>query len=281
MHGELLQLYPLPSASLPLARLYLHHPLHRIADAPDPLVYANFVTSLDGRIALPRPGRSSHGVPPAIGNTRDWRLYQELAAQSDLLVTSARYFRQFAEGEAQDHLPVGAGERFADLRQWRLDQGLNAQPDVAIFSASLDIPTAALQTYSDRRVHVLTGADADPARVDALRAAGVEVHFAGPGTNADGAQAIAALQRLGYRRIYVIAGPAVFYTLVRAGVLQRLYLTLSHRLLGGEDFDTFTWGSELQPAPKLALRSLFYDAAAPEGAGQLLSCYDIVPEVGL
>lgn len=219
-------------------------------------------------------------MPAAIGNTRDWRLYQELAAQSDLLITSARYFRQFAVGEAQDNLPVGPGERFADLRQWRLDQGLNAQPDVAIFSASLDLPADALKTYADRRLHVLTGADSDPARVDALRAAGVEVHFAGTGTNADGAQAIGILQRLGYRRIYVVAGPAVFHTLVRAGAIQRLYLTLSHRLLGGEDFDTLTWGSELQPAPKLALRSLFYDAAAPEGAGQLVSCYDIVPETG-
>jgi riboflavin biosynthesis pyrimidine reductase len=280
MHGELLQLYPLPNLSLPLARLYLHHPLHRIADAAEPLVYANFVTSLDGRIALPRAGRASHGVPPAIGNSRDWRLYQELAAQSDLLVTSARYFRQFESGEAQDNLPIGPGERFADLRQWRLDQGFNAQPDVAIFSASLDIPASALKTYAERRLHVLTGADADPARVDGLRAAGAEVHLAGIGTNANGAQALDALKGLGYRRIYVVAGPTVFHTLVCAGAVQRLYLTFAHRLLGGEDFDTLTWGSELHPAPKLALRSLFYDAAAPEGAGQLLSCYDIVPDTG-
>lgn len=280
MHGELLQLYPPPHASLPLARLYLQHPLHRIADESAPLVYANFVTSLDGRIALPRAGQASHGVPPAIGNSRDWRLYQELAAQSDLLVTSARYFRQFEAGEAQDTLPVGPGERFADLRQWRLDQGLAAQPDVAIFSASLDIPEHALKTYAERRLHVLTGADADPARVDALRAAGAEVHFAGVGTNVDGAQAIDVLQRLGYRRIYVVAGPSVFHTLLRAGAIQRLYLTFAQRLLGGEDFDTLTWGSELQPAPRLNLRSLFYDAAAPEGAGQLVSCYDLVPEAG-
>ncbi|HWS03207.1 MAG TPA: hypothetical protein VN448_07375, partial [Gammaproteobacteria bacterium] len=74
---------------------------------------------------------------------------------------------------------------------------------------------------------------------------------------------------------YVIAGPAVFHTLVRAGMLQRLYLTLAHRILGGEDFDSLTWGSELQPAPQLRLRSLFYDAYAPDDAGQLLTCYDL------
>lgn len=278
MHGDLLQLFPPPapeSASLPLARLYLTHPLHRIADTPAPLVYSNFVTSLDGRIALPRPGQASHGVPPAIGNSRDWRLYQELAAQADLIITSARYFRQFACGEAQDQLPVGPGERFADLRQWRLDQGLSAQPDIAIFSASLDIPEAALHAYRDRRVHVLTGENTDAVRCARLRNAGAEIHYAGDGTTADGARAIAALHALGYRHIYAVAGPAVFHTLVSAGVLQRLYLTFAHCIVGGEDFDTLCWGSELQPAPRAQLRSLFYDALAPENAGQLLACYDL------
>lgn len=275
MNGDLLQLYPPPTDSLPLMRLYLEHPLHRITEAAAPLVYSNFVTSLDGRIALPRPGQKSHGVPPAIGNARDWRLYQELAAQSDLLITSARYFRQYAEGEAQDRLPVGPGEQFADLRQWRLEQGLSAQPDVAVFSSSLDIPIGALQAYTDRRLHILTGAQADPERRATLREAGAEVHIAGTGSTAEGARAIEILQTLGYRRIYVIAGPAVFYTLVHDKALQRLYLTLAHRILGGEDFDTLTWGSELHPAPATKLRSLFYDAYAPGEAGQLLACYEI------
>ncbi|HEY9199207.1 MAG TPA: dihydrofolate reductase family protein [Gammaproteobacteria bacterium] len=255
--------------------MYLQHPLHRIADEPTPLVYSNFVTSLDGRIALPRPGRGSRGVPPAIGNSRDWRLYQELAAQADLIITSARYFRQYARGEAQDHLPVGPGERFADLRQWRLDQGLSAQPDIAIFSASLDIPVTSLQVYRERRLHVLTGAAADPARCAQLREAGIEVHHAGLGTTVDGSRAIAQLAELGYRRIYSVAGPSVFHSLVAAGALHRLYLTFSHRIVGGEDFDTLCWGSELQPAPNATLRSLFYDAHAPEHAGQLLACYDL------
>ena len=277
MSNNLQQLYPPPSSPLPLPlpRLYLEHPLHRLTADATPLVYSNFITSLDGRIALPRPGQASHGVPAAIGNARDWRLYQELAAQADLLITSARYFRQYASGEAQDTLPVSTGERFADLRAWRLEQGLSAQPDIAVFSASLDIPQAALQAYNTRRVHVLTGQNADAAKIAALRAQGIEVHLAGAGTNVEGALAIQTLHQLGYRRIYVIAGPAVFHTLVRAGVLQRLYLTLAHRILGGEDFDSLTWGSELQPAPQLRLRSLFYDAYAPDDAGQLLTCYDL------
>lgn len=278
MQEELLQLFPPPApnaAQLALARLYLQHPLHRLTEETAPLVYTNFVASLDGRIALPRPGRASHGVPPAIGNSRDWRLYQELAAQADIIITSARYFRQYARGEAQDHLPIGPGERFADLHQWRSDNGLCAQPNIAVFSASLDIPAAALQQYRERRVHVLTGDAADPARCAQLRAAGVEVHRVGSGTTVEGKRAIALLSELGYRRIYSVAGPSVLHTLLGAGVLQRMYLTFAHRIVGGEEFDTLCWGSELQPAPRAALRSLFYDPHAPENAGQLIACYDM------
>lgn len=275
MPGDLLQLYPPSSDHLRLRGLYLRHPLHRLAETDAPLVYSNFVSSLDGRIALPSPGRESHGVPPAIGNARDWRLYQELGAQADLLITSARYFRQLSRGEAQDLLPVGPADRFGDLHEWRRANGLSAQPDIAIFSASLEIPPEAITAYAGRRLHVMTGTGAVPERVEALKDAGVEVHQVGIGSTADGGPAIDALKAVGYRRIYAVAGPSVFYTLVRAGVVDRLYLTFAHRLLGGEDFDTITWGSELVPAPKLRLRSLFYDAHAPEDAGQLLSCYDL------
>ena len=274
MNDEILQLYPPPTQGLPLNRLYLEHPLHRISGSESGLVYSNFVSSLDGRIALPRPGKASHGVPPTIGNARDWRLYQELGAQADLLITSARYYRQYARGEAQDQLPVGPGDKFAELRRWRLERGLSAQPDVAIFSASLDIPTSALQAYAERRVHVLTGAEANAGQVSAVRGAGAEVHFTGSDRSVDGAAAIATLQALGYRNMYVIAGSSVLYTLLRDGVLQRLYLSFAHRLIGGECFDTLAFGPQLHPAPAPVLRSVFYDAHATPSMGQLLTCYD-------
>src|SRR5690606_7771535 len=53
MNDEVLQLYPPPTQGVPLSRLYLEHPLHRISGSESGLVYSNFVSSLDGRIALP------------------------------------------------------------------------------------------------------------------------------------------------------------------------------------------------------------------------------------
>ena len=272
MSGGIQRLYP-GGATLPLEGAYLGH----LPETGRPCFYANFVSSLDGRIALTAPHRRTHQVPPAIANARDWRLYQELGAQADVLITSGRYFRQFAEGEAQDTLPVGDAERFADLHDWRRRQGLAPQPDIAVLSASLELPEQALRFYLERgrRIHLFTGEDAPAERIGDLERLGVEVHFTGTGHMAEGEATARHLERLGYRRIYLIAGPFVLYTFIRAGVLDRLYLTLAHRILAGEDFDTFCFGPELVPPPNLRLVSLLLDPEAPAGAGQLLAAYDL------
>ena len=101
-----LRLYPAPQQKIPLKGLYLSLSLHRQAESGEVFIYANFIASLDGRISL-LDAHGEQGVPASLANKRDWRLYQELAAQSDIMLTSARYFRQLARGNAQDLLPVG------------------------------------------------------------------------------------------------------------------------------------------------------------------------------
>jgi riboflavin biosynthesis pyrimidine reductase len=275
VHLPIIQLLPPTGAERELHGLYLHEGLHRRGSATRPFVYSNYVSSIDGRIALPSPDRRSHQVPKAIGNGRDWRLFQELAAQADLLVTSARYFRQADAGEHQDQLPVGPADEFADLRSWRLQQGLAAQPDVVILSNSLDIPVEALRAYPNRRLFLATGAGNDLERARALAdAAGIGLLQAGNDTAVDGQALVGTLGKLGYRSIYAIAGPAVLNTLLRGRVLDRLYLTQSHRLLGGMEFDTINRGPVLNDPVSLEPVSLYLDRHAPGGASQLFAAYD-------
>ncbi|HHJ13601.1 MAG TPA: pyrimidine reductase [Gammaproteobacteria bacterium] len=271
MAKDILQLYPDCGQRHQLQGLYLEQIPRNPAK---PFIYSNFIASLDGRIALPASDRDSHQVPPAIANARDWRLFQELAAQADLLISSARYFRQALASEAQAELPLGQDRAFDDLRSWRRQQGLPAQPDIAVFSASLDIPPRALAAYRDRRVLILTGAQSDTARRTALEALeGVEVLSCGEGREVDAAPLKALLAQRGYRRIYAIAGSSVLHTLAAAGALDRLYLTTAHCLLGGKRFDTLAWGPVLEKTPALPLRALYLDTKAPEGAGQTLGVY--------
>ena len=274
MQTPVTRLYPAPGMQHPLEGLYLQHQLHRKGQPDAPFVYSNFITSLDGRIALGSNDSITHTVPAATVNPRDWRLYQELAGQADLLITSGRYFRQSLIGEAQDQLPVGNQAEFSDIREWRLAQGLREQPDIAILSGSLDIPLAALEPYRHRRILVITGETSEQTRVDALQASGIEVLRAGTGILVDGNRMTAQLAALGYRSIYAIAGPAVFYTLLGARVINRLYLTIAQQLLGGDVFDTLTRGPLLTPAQGMSLVSLHHDPQAPAKAGQLFAVFE-------
>ncbi len=274
MQAPVTRLYPAPGSEQPLQGLYLDHRLHTRGSIGRPFIFSNFISSLDGRISIAADDRDTHIVPRAIANPRDWRLYQELAGQADLLITSGRFLRQGIIGEAQDNLPVGHEEEYADIRDWRIEQGLSAQPDIAVLSASLDIPLEALAPYKQRKIIIITGEQADPQRIAALRDNNIEVILAGPGKQVDGRAMISALAKHNYQSIYSVAGPAVFHTLLATGAVDRLYITIAYQLLGGHVFDPLTRGPLLNPARGMQLVQLHHDPHSPEGAGQMFCVFE-------
>lgn len=259
----------------PLQNLYLNHNLRQIARQQQrPFVYANFVTSLDGRIAIPHPTKPGLKVPENIANDRDWRLFQELAAQADLIISSGRYLRDWADGRAQEILRVD-DPAFADLRAWRESEGLRPQPDMAIISGSLDFPIPPVLTANGRRVIVFTTANPDPTRAAEIEAEAGELYVAGE-SSVSGEKMVQKMAELGYEAVYSAAGPKVLHLLLTGGVLNRLYLTQVGRLLGGSPFSTILEGDLLQTAVDVQLHTLYHDPLALDGLGQLLLAYDIV-----
>lgn len=273
MH-KVTRLFPLPAQELPLHGLYLGHDVRGLAAGMGrPLVYTNFVASLDGRIAVPGPTGSGLVVPKQVANDRDWRLFQELAVQADVVISSGRYLRDYASGHAQEILRVYDDPQFADLAEWRVQQGLSRQPDLAVLSASLDFPVPEALLAGGRRVVIFTTEQADPRRVRELEAQAGHVIAAGE-TSVTGDRLVQAMAGLGYRAIYSASGPKVLHLLLAAGVLDRLYLTLANRLLGGEPYSTIVEGPLLDPAAGMHLRTAYLDAAGLDGLGQLFLCYD-------
>jgi riboflavin biosynthesis pyrimidine reductase len=267
------QLYPLPAQELPLHGLYLGHDVRRLAaELERPLVYANFVASLDGRIAVPGPAGSGLVVPKQVANSRDWRLFQELAVQADVVISSGRYLRDYANGVAQEILRVYDDPQFADLADWRVQQGLSPQPDIAVLSASLDFPVPEALLAGGRRVVIFTTGQADPRRVQELEAQAGQVIVAGE-HGVTGDRLVQAMAGLGYQTIYSASGPKVLHLLLVAGVLDRLYLTVANRLLGGEPYSTIVEGPLLDPAAGMRLRTAYLDAAGLDGLGQLFLSY--------
>ncbi len=259
------QLFPATGQTLPLQGLYLALGLHRKASDGEVHIYVNYIQSLDGRISLPDVNSGEFSVPASIANKRDWRLYQELAGQCDIMITSARYFRQLAKGCAQDLLPVGVEPDYHDIRLFREQEGLKPQPDVMILSDSLDIPLDSLSCMKDRSIIVLTGKGSDAAKVAQLEQVGVQVIQLEGGIT--GKAIRRTLQQHGYRSAYMIAGPKVHHTLAADGSLDELFLTMHLSLLGGSSFDSLI-DQKLQPL-QMGLKSMCYDAEE----GQLLMRY--------
>ncbi len=269
LQAPVTRLLPTPHETRPLRGLYLESPLEPAAGS-GPFVYANFVTSLDGRIAV--DNGAVYGVPRSVANPRDWRLFQELAARADCLITSGRFLRQWEAGAAQDVLPLGP--RFDDLRAWRLAAGMPAQPDVAIVSASLDFNLPPMLAGGERRVWLLTSAGTPARRLRRHLSAGVRLAADPLPRRLDGCTIRDALGGLGYRRIYSVTGPQVMHTLVADGTLDALFLTVRHRLIGGDGYDSIVEGSAFKRPGDLELRWLYLDAGFGDGAGQHFLRFD-------
>lgn len=267
---SLLRLYPAPSAPCRLQGLYLDLGLHRRAATGATLIYTNFIASLDGRIALYDAASGDFGVPLAIANGRDWRLYQELAAQADVLIVSGRYFRQLAQGRAQAILPLGMEPEYADLHAWRRQQGLKEQPDILVLSDSLDLPAEALARFAGRRILVLTGSRPSREKRERLERHGVELLSGEGGEEVDGTLIRQTLIEHSYRSAYAIAGPMLFRTLVAGRMLDFLFLTSHFSLLGGEGFRALLEG-DIDSLVRLELVSVYLDEQ-PE-TPQLFACY--------
>lgn len=277
MTSRMLRLFPGPPEDMALDGAYLAHRLHERGNAGSPFVYASFVASLDGRIALRDPASGESRLPAGLVSGNDFRLFLELQAQADCMVTHSGYLRDLAAGRLDNVLQVGTQTATGDLARWRADNGLTPQPAVVVASASLDFPMPDSPARHGQRVFIATGAAAPAERIAQWRAAGHEILVVGSGASVEGGPLVDELGRLGLRSIYLLTGPRMLDTMLRDRRLSRLYLTTAHRLLGGESFHSMLTGPELGDAGRLRLCALHYDASAPDGTGQFFAHFEPRP----
>lgn len=262
--GRVRRLFPSDGEERPLEGLYLAHDLRTRASNGRPFVYTNFISSLDGRIAWKNP-QGLREVPPACANPHDLRLFHELTAQADVLITTSRHLFAIADGRGGGMLTFG--DLADELTAWRRDRGLTPYPRIAAVSASLRLPERDRLPAELGEITVLrwgeTGAGPD----------GYRTRICGPGPGIDGDALVDALGN-DCQSVCSVAGPLVHSALLRTGRLDRLYLTIAQVLLAGNEFDTLTRGPYLDPAAGFGLVEMWMDAAEPRGAGQLLTVFD-------
>ena len=126
-----------------------------------------------------------------------------------------------------------------------------------------------------REVYIATGRNASPERIRFWQEQGFPVLSFGTDKMVEGAPLLNILASLGLKSIYLIAGPKMLDTIVRDKQLSRLYLTLTHQLMGGKDFRTLLTGSTLGQIGDLKLESLFLELGSPPDAGQFFAQFNL------
>lgn len=202
-----------------LARLYPR--------AERPWLRVNFVTSLDGAVAV-------DGLSAGLSGAGDKRVFRLLRMLCDGLLVGAGTLRD------ERYRPLTLDEA---RRAWRRAHGLPAYPRLVVVSGSLRLdPAAPALAAAPVRPLVLTGPGADPAARRALRDVADVVDVP------DLAAGMRLLHGAGLGQLLCEGGPRLLGSLTGQDLVDELCLTVSP-LLAGAGSGRVTDGAAHPPRP--------------------------------
>ncbi len=217
------------------------------------VVYSNFVSSIDGIVAIPDVQRSSALISG--GDPADRFVVALLRAAADVVVIGAGTFRAHEGPWTSENAYPEAAQRFTEFRR---AQGMGDAPRLVIVTASGDVGGS--RSKLDNVIVFTTADSANDLGEDVAAAA--EVVELGAARSIDMQEAVGWLFERGYGRILIEGGPKLMGEALKARIVDELFLTISPLIVGG---------GEEQPRPTLASGvELLPDAAR---SGQLLSLH--------
>lgn len=201
------------------------------ARPPGVWLRANFVASVDG-------AATSEGLSAGLQPAGDGRVFELLRRLADVVLVGAG---------------TVAGERYGALRvddasvAWRRERRMPEHPVFAIASRRLDLDPGS-PIFADAPVRPIVVTTAESAADRRGRLAEVaEVLVAGQ-AELDAQRMRKGLAERGLTQILCEGGPSLFGSLVEAGAVDELCLTVAPRLLSG-DAPRIAHGSAAHPTP--------------------------------
>jgi len=268
------QLYPTYKKNIELKGLYLKHKICKVSHS-SPFFYANFVSSLDGRIAIKQTEKHYYELPKSLENAHDFRLFLELHAQADCLITHSGYLRALEKGTLGNILQVGLQNGHEDLTSWRSQQGLKVQPDIIILSRSLNFNLPQTINNYDQRTTIVTSKNADKSKINYFRKSGHEVIETDSSGLISHTDVLNVANKYSYNHLYLITGPDFFQSMLKSKLLNRLYITINHKVIGGKDFMSITSGLESGLNLKLKLLKMYHQESSAANQGQWFAEFDV------
>jgi riboflavin biosynthesis pyrimidine reductase len=214
---------------------------------PGSCVFANFVETIDGVVAMPDIERSNALVSDE--SEADRFVMGLLRAVADVVVVGSGTMLASAKGTWRaDRVFPPAADAFAELRR-RL--GKSEHPAIAVVTAggSFDPTHPVLETGAV----VLTTARA-AADIRASVPGATDVVAVNDGDWVDPRGAVEALRARGHELVLSEGGPTLFTSLVAAGLIDELFLTVSPLLAGrsGRPRLSLADGAEFLPDVRVA-----------------------------
>jgi riboflavin biosynthesis pyrimidine reductase len=217
-----------------------------------PRLIANFVSTIDGVVAIPSLSRSNRII--ADNDAGDQFVMALLRACADVIVTGSGTLRASPRSvwTPASAYPEAASA-FAELRR-----GLNRPvlPDLAVITGSGQVDPS--HPAFERAALVLT-TDRGAAELRGRLPPSCAIASTGAGPAVDLKRAVALLHERGHELILAEAGPRIFASLIRAELVDELFLTLSPLLAGRGPSSTRTGiidDLELLPDTRVATRLL-------------------------
>ncbi|HEY0463000.1 MAG TPA: dihydrofolate reductase family protein [Polyangiaceae bacterium] len=216
---------------------------------PGECVFANFVASLDGVVAL--PGDTESGQIISGRNPADRFVMGLLRAAADAVLLGAGTFRKSGRHLWLPDRIYPAAE--AAFKEMRVQLGLSERPQFVLVSASgsIDVTEPAIEGAwifttppGEARLRPQLPASARLTVQDSDRISFVDL--------------LSAVRAAGHQRVLTEGGPSLFSQLVQDGLLDQLFLTSSPRLFGrfpGDDRKSLAQSLDLGGA-NFELRSL-------------------------
>jgi 5-amino-6-(5-phosphoribosylamino)uracil reductase len=204
-------------------------------------VKVNFISSLDGAATV--QGRSG-----GLGDDNDKRIFLLGRELCDVILVGA------ATTVAEKYRGVSR-EEMAGVDRAAL--GLAPVPTIAIVTRNCTIlPSALVITETEVPPIIYTAASADEDRRSAVADAGAEVVLAGD-DDVDLHTVVADLGTRGLRRVNCEGGPRLFGSMVAAGLVDELCLSLSPLLTSG-DSGRIAVGDFPEQPERMRLRSVLH-----------------------